>query len=102
MRTALLFATFALLATAAIAEGNLARADDPPAGQAAPAPVTPETPAATPEKPAATPEKPAEESQPAPDIGVITSVAVQGNRRVEADAIRAQIPIKPGDNYDRE
>jgi outer membrane protein insertion porin family len=37
-----------------------------------------------------------------PDTGTITKVEVQGNRRVEADAIRAQIPIKPGDTYDKE
>ncbi|TMA23727.1 MAG: outer membrane protein assembly factor BamA [Deltaproteobacteria bacterium] len=32
----------------------------------------------------------------------MSKVNVQGNRRVEADAIRAQIPIKAGDRYDKE
>src|SRR5256885_1203671 len=92
MRTALLFATLALLGTAALAEEKPARPESAPAAQ---------TPA--PEKPAAAAAaKPAEESPPAPDTGVVSTVNVQGNRRVEADAIRAQVPIKPGDTYDKE
>jgi outer membrane protein insertion porin family len=53
----------------------LARADEP-------APVTP-----------------AVEAAPVPDTGVIVQVTVKGNRRVEADAIKAQSPIKPGDTF---
>ena len=37
-----------------------------------------------------------------PDSGVIAKVNVQGNRRVESDAIRAAIPLKAGDTFDRE
>jgi outer membrane protein insertion porin family len=53
----------------------------------------PSTPAA-----AATPRTDA----PAPASGVITKIEVQGNRRVESDAIRAVLPIRPGDRYDRQ
>ncbi|TMA24435.1 MAG: outer membrane protein assembly factor BamA [Deltaproteobacteria bacterium] len=38
---------------------------------------------------------------PAPDSGELSKINVQGNRRVETDAIRAVIPLKPGDTYDR-
>ncbi|HKC58838.1 MAG TPA: outer membrane protein assembly factor BamA [Myxococcales bacterium] len=44
---------------------------------------------------------PAEAAAPVPDTGVITKINVQGNRRVEADAIRAALPLKPGDTFDR-
>src|SRR2546425_405909 len=44
---------------------------------------------------------PAEAAAPTPDTGVITKINVQGNRRVEADAIRAALPLKPGDTFDR-
>jgi outer membrane protein insertion porin family len=40
-------------------------------------------------------------SGPAPDAGVINRISVQGNRRVETDAIKAALPIKPGDAYDK-
>src|SRR5258705_392793 len=39
---------------------------------------------------------------PVPDSGVIPKVNVQGTRRVESDAIRAAIPLKTGDTFDRE
>jgi outer membrane protein insertion porin family len=92
MRTALLLATFGLLAAPA-------RSQQPAAAPAATAPApVPAAPAPT--APAA--EKPAATSAPAPDTGTIIKVAVQGNRRVEADAIRAQVPLKPGDTYDKE
>ena len=45
---------------------------------------------------------PAQASVPVPDAGPIAAIQVQGNRRVEADAIRSAIPLKPGDTYDRE
>ncbi|MCA1826721.1 MAG: outer membrane protein assembly factor BamA [Myxococcales bacterium] len=94
MRTALLLATLGLLAAAA-------RAQPQPAAPAAPAAAPASAkPAEAPNVPAGmTPEQAA---APAPDSGTISKVDVQGNRRVEADAIRAQIPIKPGDAYDKE
>ncbi|MBS2022892.1 MAG: outer membrane protein assembly factor BamA, partial [Deltaproteobacteria bacterium] len=39
--------------------------------------------------------------QPAPPTGTLVKVRVQGNRRVETDAIKAVLPIKPGDTYDK-
>src|SRR5437588_339032 len=89
MRTALLLATFALLVPAA-------RAQQPP--QPAPAPA----PARAGEAPSVpTEETPAQAAVPAPDSGELSKINVQGNRRVETDAIRAVIPLKPGDTYDR-
>jgi len=89
MRTALLLATFALLVPAA-------RAQQPP--QPAPAPA----PARAGEAPSVpTEETPAQAAIPAPDSGELSKINVQGNRRVETDAIRAVIPLKPGDTYDR-
>src|SRR5712692_3502301 len=94
MRTALLFATLGLLAAAA-------RAQPQPAAPAAPAPApVPAKPAEAPSVPTGV--TPEEAAAPAPESGTISKVNVQGNRRVEADAIRAQIPIKPGDRYDKE
>ncbi len=43
----------------------------------------------------------AEAAAPVPETGVITKINIQGNRRVEADAIRAALPLKPGDTFDR-
>jgi outer membrane protein insertion porin family len=43
----------------------------------------------------------AEAAAPVPDTGVITKINIQGNRRVEADAIRAALPLKPGDTFDK-
>ncbi len=40
-------------------------------------------------------------SAPAPDAGVVNRITVQGNRRVETDAIKAALPLKPGDSYDK-
>src|SRR5229473_4773346 len=36
-----------------------------------------------------------------PDSGPIAKVEIKGNRRVETDAIKAVIPLKPGDTYDK-
>jgi outer membrane protein insertion porin family len=44
----------------------------------------------------------AEAAAPVPDTGTITRVNVQGNRRVETDAIRSVLPLKSGDTYDKE
>src|SRR5689334_4300628 len=43
----------------------------------------------------------AEASTPVPDTGTITRIEIQGNRRVESDAIRAALPLRPGDTFDR-
>ena len=43
----------------------------------------------------------AEASTPVPDTGTITKIEIQGNRRVESDAIRAALPLRPGDAFDR-
>src|SRR5947207_16005432 len=96
MRTALLFATLGLLAAAARAQPQPAT---PPAAPAAPAAASAK-PAEAPSVP--TGETPEEAAAPAPESGTISKVNVQGNRRVEPDAIRAQIPIKAGDRYDKE
>ncbi|MFL5439604.1 MAG: outer membrane protein assembly factor BamA [Myxococcales bacterium] len=47
-------------------------------------------------------ETPAEAEQPVPDTGTVARVTVQGNRRVETDAIRAVVPLRPGDKYDKQ
>jgi len=44
----------------------------------------------------------AEAAAEVPDTGTIARINVQGNRRVETDAIRAAMPLKAGDAYDRE
>src|SRR2546430_14446959 len=44
----------------------------------------------------------AEAAAPVPESGEIAKVNVQGNRRVETDAIRASLPLKGGDTYDKE
>ncbi|HYZ90408.1 MAG TPA: outer membrane protein assembly factor BamA [Myxococcales bacterium] len=44
---------------------------------------------------------PEQAAAPAPESGTIAKVNVQGNRRVEADAIRNALPLRPGDSYDR-
>jgi outer membrane protein insertion porin family len=41
------------------------------------------------------------ESPPAPDRGTLEQIVVKGNRRVETDAIRAALPLKAGDAYDK-
>src|SRR5712672_1066550 len=54
--------------------------------------------AALAEQPAAAPE----EAASVAESGVIARINVQGNRRVETDAIRASLPLKVGDAFDRE
>src|SRR5215468_11309807 len=87
MRTALLLATLFL---AAAAQAQQPAPAQPPPAASTDAPSLPT---------GMTPEEAAEK---VPDSGTITKVNVQGNRRVEADAIRAQIPIKAGDSFDKE
>src|SRR6266404_6061450 len=89
MRTALLLATLAFL-------GSPARAQQQqPAPATAPAPPSTEAPTVPAD------ETPAQAAQPVPDSGEISKINVQGNRRVETDAIKAVIPLKVGDAYDR-
>jgi len=38
---------------------------------------------------------------PVPESGTLTKINVQGNRRVETDAIKAVLPLKAGDGYDK-
>src|ERR1041384_6100348 len=88
MRTALFLATTLFVAAARAQQAT------PPAA-AAPQ----ENPA---EKPGVAPSIPAGETEsqaavPVPDSGPLAAVNVQGNRRVEADAIRSAVPLKPGD-----
>ncbi len=44
---------------------------------------------------------PAEAAAPVPESGTITKIEIQGNRRVESDAIRAVLALKPGDTFDK-
>jgi outer membrane protein insertion porin family len=125
MRTSLLLVGLALVSAAARAQNSPAPAQTatdakgqtPPAAATAPRPAPPTVthakpgagPAAqnmavinarAPERPSGlTPEQATAE---VPSTGTITRVDVQGNRRVEADAIRNVLSIKPGDTYDKE
>src|SRR6266849_4787861 len=115
MRLAFLLATLGLL-IAPLRPAAAQRAG-PPARQREPAPRPP-----SPPPPPAQPAQPgqpqpamptgqapsiptgmtaAEAAAPVPETGVITKINIQGNRRVEADAIRAELPLKPGDTFDR-
>ena len=38
---------------------------------------------------------------PVPESGELSRVSIQGNRRVETDAIKAVLPLKQGDTYDK-
>src|SRR5216684_1766326 len=115
MRLAFLLATLGLLIAplrpaAAQRAGPAARQREP-----APRPPSPPPPPAQPAQPGQpqpamptgqAPSIPtgmtaAEAAAPVPETGVITKINVQGNRRVEADAIRAALPLKPGDTFDR-
>ncbi|HEY6908924.1 MAG TPA: outer membrane protein assembly factor BamA [Myxococcales bacterium] len=126
MRNAPLLATLTLLAAAARAqqpapvpgEVKAAKPAPPPSApgqrpsageQKSPAPGEAGTPATPPaaqkqgEAPAIPAgETPAQAAAPVPDSGVISAVNVQGNRRVETEAIRAVLPLKVGDTYDKE
>jgi len=120
MRTVLLFATLTLAAAAARAQqrpparppsqgatpGQPATAGEqksPAAGEAG----TPAAPGAPEQKVGEAPTIPtgetaAEAAAAVPETGTIARVNVQGNRRVETDAIRAAMPVKVGDKYDKE
>ncbi len=114
MRLAFLLATLGLL-IAPVRPAVAQRSGSPPTRRREPAPKPPAPPAQTPgqaEQLQAPQPKgeapsvpagmtPAEAAAPTPDTGVITKVNVQGNRRVEADAIRAALPLRPGDTFDK-
>src|SRR5947207_13848798 len=119
MRTVLLFATLTLAAAAARAQqrpparpsegatpGQPATAREKK-GAAAGEAGTPATPGAPEQKGGEAPTIPtgqtaAEAPAAVPETGTVPRINVQGNRRVETDAIRAAMPMKPGDSYDRE
>src|SRR5437762_3245039 len=105
MRTVLFLATLTLAAAAAPAQQPAPTPARPGAGEQKP-PASEEAPPPE-QKVGEAPTVPAgqtagEAAAAVPDTGVITKVNVQGNRRVESDAIRAAIPLKPGDTFDRD
>src|SRR6267154_2467448 len=105
MRTVLFLATLSLAAAAVHAQQPAPTPARPGAGEQK-APAGEE--AAPPEQKVGeaptvpTGQTATEAAAPVPDSGVIAKVNVQGNRRVESDAIRAAIPLKAGDTFDRE
>src|SRR3954468_15696896 len=115
MRTILFLATLTTVAAAAALAQQPAPAQGAVPGQAATpgeqkSPVAGET-AAPPIQGAQsvgqapsvpTGETAAEAAAAVPDSGSISRVNVQGNRRVGHEAIRAVLPLKVGDTYDRE
>ncbi len=79
MRLPALAATLGLLASLAFpAQGQQQSAPEVPAGETA-----------------------AQAAEPVPDTGKITRINVQGNRRVETDAIRAALTLRVGDTFDK-
>src|SRR5712664_2300504 len=105
MRTVLFLATLTLAAAAAPAQQPAptparpgAGEQKPPAGEEAPPPEQKVGEAPT----VPTGQTASEAAAVVPDTGVIAKVNVQGNRRVESDAIRAAIPLKAGDTFDRD
>jgi outer membrane protein insertion porin family len=113
MRLAFVLATLGLLIAplrpaAAQRFGPPARREPPPKAPARPPPqgssqpVQPPPPQPTgnaPDVPSGM--SAAEAAAPVPETGVITKIEIQGNRRVEGDAIRASLPLKPGDTFDK-
>jgi outer membrane protein insertion porin family len=116
MRTLPLLAGIALFAVAARAQTQSAPSvstqapSKPTTAPAVPAPAP--TPAAkvdanvnvtggrAPDRPAGQTE--AQAAEEVPPTGTITRIDVQGNRRVETDAIRTVLPLKTGETYDKE
>jgi outer membrane protein insertion porin family len=79
---------------------------DKPLPPPPPSPRQPPEPGLPPAIPGQAPSVPAgmtpeQAAAAAPDTGTVTRINVQGNRRVEADAIRAALPLRPGDTYDK-
>jgi outer membrane protein insertion porin family len=105
MRTSLLLAALALVSAAAQAQNKPAPAAKPAqgAGPAVGAPIVPVVPSGrAPERPAGLTAEQAQASVPL--TGTIARIDVQGNRRVEADAVRTVLgaTMKVGDAYDKE
>jgi outer membrane protein insertion porin family len=86
MRTILFLVTLTLVTTAALAQ-QPAAAPEEKVGEA---PTVP------------TGQTASEAAASVAESGVISKINVQGNRRVETDAIRAALPLKVGDTFDRE
>jgi outer membrane protein insertion porin family len=78
MRLPALAATLGLLASLAFPAQGQQGGTDVPAGETA-----------------------AQAAAPVPDTGKITRINIQGNRRVETDAIRAALTLKVGDTFDK-
>jgi outer membrane protein insertion porin family len=102
MRTSLLLAALALVSAAAQAQTKPAPAAPAKgAGPAVGAPVVPVIPSGhAPERPTGLTAEQAEAAVPI--TGTVARVDVQGNRRVESDAVRTVLPIKVGDTYEKE
>ncbi len=128
MRPAVLFATWALCLAAALplrsSRAEAGQAGAPDAGPASSAPASSPSASAAPDPADAgrdsAPAAPAASAPtdghsaiqvqgetasgsgaPAPDEGPLTRIVVQGNRRVETDAVKNALPIKAGDTYDK-
>jgi outer membrane protein insertion porin family len=111
LRTALLLATLGLLSAAAHAQPQPAPSAAqpqtpaqaaPPAEVPKPAPVSkPELKTRTEAPSVPTGQTAAQAAIAVPDTGVLRRVDIQGNRRVETDAIRAVLPLKAGDTFDK-
>jgi outer membrane protein insertion porin family len=110
MRLAFLLATLGLLI--APVRPAAAQRSGPPGGRRQTPPKPPAQPAPQTDQPQPPPLKgeapsipagmsAAEAAAPTPDTGVISKINIQGNRRVEADAIRAALPLKPADTFDK-
>ncbi|HYV67534.1 MAG TPA: outer membrane protein assembly factor BamA [Myxococcales bacterium] len=108
MRLAFLLATLGLL-IAPLRPAAAQRGGGAPPPKRPPPATTPQASPAQPQAPQPKGEAPdiptgltaAEASAPTPETGVVSKINVQGNRRVEADAIRAALPIKAGDAFDK-
>src|SRR2546429_76490 len=80
--------------------------DKPQLPPAPPSPRQPPEPGLPPAIPGQAPSIPTgmtaeQAAAPVPETGTITAINIQGNRRVEADAIRAALPLRPGDTFDK-
>src|SRR5438309_1005489 len=120
MRLAFLLATMGLLtaplrpaaAQRTVGPRQPKRPDSPPSDKpqqvppAPPSPRQPPEPGLPPAIPGQAPSIPTgmtaeQAAAPVPETGTITAINIQGNRRVEADAIRAALPLRPGDTFDK-
>src|SRR5437870_2331472 len=84
------------------AQASITILDEGPADAGVPGPSTADGGTPTGEAPSIPAgESPELARAPVPESGKLARVLVQGNRRVETDAIRAVLPLKAGDEYDR-